>query len=64
MFVYFAIYSTKYNPSKNYKIYQKSHFSIAMGFQNENEYHCFGNLVICIWKSFEKVIEIFLKEFV
>ena len=31
---------------------------------NEIEFHGFGNLLICLWKSFEKVLEIFLKEFV
>ena len=35
-----------------------------MGFQNanENEAHGFENLVIWRWKSFGKVMEIFLKE--
>ena len=31
---------------------------------NENEFHCFGNLVIWLWKSFGKVLELILKEFV
>ena len=33
-----------------------------MGFQNanENEFHGFGNLVIWVWKSFGKVLEIWL----
>ena len=37
-----------------------------MGFQNANgnEFHGFGNLVIWIWKSSEKVLESLLKEFV
>ena len=32
-----------------------------MGFlnANENEFHGFGNLVILIWNSFRKVLEIF-----
>ena len=31
---------------------------------NENEFHGFGNLVIWLWKSFGKVLELILKEFV
>ena len=34
-----------------------------MGLQNanKNEFHCFGNLVVCLWKSSEKSLEIFLR---
>ena len=52
-----------HNPRKNYKIYhQKQHFSIIIGFQNENqnELNGFGNLVFWHWKSLGN----YLKEFV
>ena len=38
-------------------------FLLLWGFlnANENELHCFGNLVISLWKKFGKVLEIFLR---
>ena len=37
-----------------------------MGFENanRNEFHGYGNLIICLLKGIGKVMEIFLKEFV
>ena len=31
---------------------------------NKNEFHGFGNLILWLWKSVEKVLKIFLKKFV
>ena len=67
MVVHFANCKTKHKPPNNYKIYhRKWRISIFMGFQNanENEFHGFENIVIWLWKSFGKVLEICLKVFV
>ena len=67
MLRFFTICNTKPNPSKKFQRYhRKWRLSIVMGFQNanENKFYDFGNLVIWLWKSFGKVVEIFLKEFV
>ena len=59
MFVHFPFYNTKHSPPKSYKTYRYV-FSIFVGFQNANELHVFGNLVVWLRKSYGNI----LKEFV
>ena len=55
-FVPVTISSMQLNPPKDCRKYR---FSIIMRFQNENEFHGFGNLVAWLWTSLERLWKFF-----